>query len=81
MFRITRLVVANYRRFGNFQNQLNFTPKFPKIEMQNIFMISGGIAAFFEKIQEDDAEKQESDLIMTIKRGLLTAAGLNECLK
>lgn len=33
MLRISRILCANYRRFGNFKSQIDFTPKFPKIEL------------------------------------------------
>lgn len=70
MYRFTRILFANHRRFGSFKNQVDFVPKFPKADRTIKFMLgSSGLMAFFEKKKEEDMEKQESDLIMAIKRG------------
>ena len=72
MYRFTRVVLANYRRFGSFKNQLDFTPKFRKVEPQIKFLLGAGLLGFLEKkTDEEIAEKKESDLIMAIKRGVL----------
>lgn len=70
MYRFTRIVIANFRRFGSFKNQIEFTPKFPKIEPPTNLILGISIAAFFGKTEEE-MEKKESDLIMAIKRGEL----------
>ena len=67
MYRFTRIVFSNYRRFGSFKNQIDYVPKFPKFEPAKTFILGSGLLSFFKK--EENTEKQESDLIMTIKRG------------
>ena len=69
MYRFTRVLFANYRRFGNVKNQIDFAPKFPKNEPPTKLFLMSGIMAFFET-KKEELEKQESDLIMAIKRGL-----------
>lgn len=78
MYRFTRIVFANYRRLSSFKNQIDFTPKFPKTEPPTKFILGSGLAssllAFLEDKKEEETEKQESDLIMTIKRGKFQSA-------
>lgn len=69
MYRFARIVLANYRRFGSYKNQIDFTPKFPKIEPPTNLILGVSIAAFFGRTKEEEMEKKESDLIMAIKRG------------
>lgn len=69
MYRFARIVLANYRRFGSYKNQIEFTPKFPQIETPTKILFGAGILGFFEKKNDEEQEKQETDLIMTIKRG------------
>lgn len=71
MYRFTRIVFANYRRFGNFKNQVDFTPKFPKFEPPTKFLLSAGILGTLFGNKEEEPNKQETDLIMAIKRGEL----------
>lgn len=71
MYRFTRIVLNNYRRFGSFKNQVEFAPKFKKVDPPTAFVLGSGIMAFFENRQKEELEKQETDLIMTIKRGEL----------
>lgn len=69
MYRFARIVLANHRRLGSFKNQAEFVPKFPEIKIPVKILLGAGIMAFFEKKKDEEVEKQESDLIMTIKRG------------
>jgi hypothetical protein len=71
MYRFTRIVLANYRRFGGFKNQIDFAPQFPKIEPPLKFTISAGILGGIFGKKEEDQNKEESELIMAIKRGEL----------
>lgn len=68
MYRFTRIVLNNYRRFGSFKNQLNFTPKFPKVEQPIKLILGASFLSFLEK-KDEDLQKQETDLVMAIKRG------------
>ena len=68
MYRFTRIVLANYRRFNNAKNQIDFAPNFPKFDSRIKFTMSAGIlGGLFGK--QEEPSKQESDLIMAIKRG------------
>jgi hypothetical protein len=72
MYRFTRIVFANYRRFGYFKNQVDFTPKFSKIEPPTKFILGAGIlGSLFGNKDGEEPNKQESDLVMAIKRGEL----------
>lgn len=71
MYRFARILFANHRRFGSFKNQVDFTPKFPKFESPTKFILGASIlSSFFEKTDKE-TNKDESDLIMAIKRGEL----------
>lgn len=69
MYRFTRILLVNYRRLGSYKNQISFTPKFPKIDSPTKLILGSSILAFFGKKEENAEEKEESDLIMAIKRG------------
>lgn len=69
MYRFARIVLANHRRLGSYKNQVEFIPKFPKIETPVKLLLGAGIIGFFEKKKDEELEKQETDLIMAIKRG------------
>lgn len=74
MYRFTRIMVANYRRVSNLKNHIEFKPK--KLEAPAKFLISSSILSFFgmnKNKSEEDAEKEEEELIMTIKRGVLSS--------
>lgn len=68
MYRFARIVLNNYRRFGSYKNQVDFTPKFPNVERPIKFIGGMTILQYFSTPSKDELE-QESDLIMTIKRG------------
>lgn len=68
MYRFTRVVLANYRRLGSIRNQIDFTPNFSKIKTPTL-ILGFSLLEFFDSKKEEDPEKQESDLIMAIKRG------------
>jgi hypothetical protein len=70
MYRFTRILVANYRRVSNLKNHIEFKPK--KLEAK--ILISSTLLSFFgfDK-NEDQTEKEEAELIMTIKRGVLSS--------
>lgn len=69
MYRFTRVLFNNYRRFGTYKNQLDFTPKTPKYELPTKLILGASVMSFFQKKSEEDENKQEIDLIMAIKRG------------
>ena len=69
MYRFTRIVLANHRRFSNAKNQIDFTPNFPKFDPPIKFTISAGILGGLFGNKDEDPSKQESDLVMAIKRG------------
>ena len=70
MYRFARVVFANYRRLTNLKNHIEFVPK--KIEITPTrFFLSSSLLSFFGLKTGDDLEKEESELIMTIKRGVL----------
>lgn len=72
MYRFTRIMVANYRRVSNLKNHMEFKPK--KLEAPAKFLISSSILSFFGVDKtEEDKEKEEAELIMTIKRGVLSS--------
>lgn len=68
MYRFTRIIFNNYRRLGSFASQIDFTPKFPKVNPPIKLITAAGVLDFFKK--KEDPEQEESDLIITIKRGL-----------
>lgn len=70
MYRFSRIMFANYRRLGSFKNQIDFTPKFPKIEPPIKFTLgaTGFLGGLLGK-KDEDPNKEESELIMAIKRG------------
>lgn len=72
MYRFARVVFANYRRINNLRNHIEFIPK--KLEAPTKFIISSSILTFFglEKTEEE-LEKEESELILAIKRGVLSS--------
>lgn len=74
MYRFARVVFANYRRINNLRNHIEFMPKTKKLEAPTKLIISSTILSFFglEK-SEEELEKEESELIMTIKRGVLSS--------
>lgn len=74
MYRFARVVFANYRRINNLRNHIEFMPTMKKLEVPTKLIISSTILSFFglEK-SEEELEKEESELIMTIKRGVLSS--------
>lgn len=74
MYRFARVVFANYRRINNLRNHIEFMPTMKKLEAPTKLIISSTILSFFglEK-SEEELEKEESELIMTIKRGVLSS--------
>lgn len=72
MYRFARILVANYRRVGNLKNHIEFRPK--KLEAPAKFLISSTILSYFGVSKsKEDKEKEEEELIMTIKRGVLSS--------
>ena len=76
MFRFSRILFANYRRINNLRSHIEFEPK--KIEMSKKFLISASIFSLFgfedtKKIDKEEEEKEQSELIMNIKRGVLSS--------
>lgn len=72
MYRFARVVFANYRRINNLRNHIEFIPK--KLEAPTKFIISSSILSFFGLHKsEEELEKEEGELIMTIKRGVLSS--------
>lgn len=76
MFRFARIVFANYRRIDSFKNQIVFSPQFPKSHKRIKFFFGSTIMTFFTGKKEEELEKQETDLIMTIKRGIRLSLSL-----
>jgi tetratricopeptide repeat protein 19 len=70
MYRFARVVFSNYRRLNTLKNHVDFEPK--KLEMPKM-LVSASILSYFglSKKNEDDMDKDEQELIMTIKRGVL----------
>ena len=70
MYRFARVVFANYRRINNLRNHIEFIPK----KAPTKFIISSSILSFFGLHKnEEDRAKEEGELIMTIKRGVLSS--------
>lgn len=72
MYRFGRIIFANYRRFNNLRNQVEFTSRKFSIKPVKFVYGASSILSFFgtKKIAEDD---EESELIMTMKRGVLAS--------
>lgn len=69
MYRFTRILFANYKRFGSLRSQVDFTPKFPEVTPPVKLILGSSLLAFFQNKKEENEKEEESDLIMTIKRG------------
>jgi hypothetical protein len=71
MYRFTRIILNNYRRLGSFKSQLDFTPQFQKIKRPAQFTVGLSVLEFMgsPRKKAGEEEEEESDLIMTIKRG------------
>lgn len=69
MFRISRVIFANYRKIKCINNQVTFTPCDQRTRNTNFTQvaIAASLFSFFKKKDENE----ESELIMTIKRGIL----------
>lgn len=72
MYRFSRIICANYRRFGSFRNQIDFKPQFPKFERKNKTFLLGASGFLSGLFNNEEPEEEESELIMTIKRGVLS---------
>lgn len=71
MYRFTRILVANYRRVASLKNHIEFKPK--KLE-KTTFLISSSFLSYLGfKKSEEEIEKDQEELIMTIKRGVLSS--------
>lgn len=72
MYRFTRILIANYRRISNIKSHIEFKPK--KLETPAKFLISSSILSYFgAKKSEEEVDKEQEALIMTIKRGVLSS--------
>lgn len=74
MLRFARILVANYRRVSSLKNHIEFKPK--KLETPAKFLISSTIMSYLgieKKKSEEDLAKEEEELIMAIKRGVLSS--------
>lgn len=69
MFRISRVIFANYRKLKCINSQVTFTPCNQRTKNANFTQvaIAASLFSFFQKKDENE----ESELIMTIKRGIL----------
>ena len=67
MFRITRVIFANYRKFKSINNQVTFTPYNQSSNNAKFTQIAIAASLFSKKKDENE----ESELIKTIKRGIL----------
>jgi ABC-type sugar transport system ATPase subunit len=70
MYRFTRILVANYKRIKNVRNHVEFVPK----KANYFIMGSTGVALlnFLGLKSKEQTETEEEELIMTIKRGVLS---------
>ncbi|CRL02507.1 CLUMA_CG015184, isoform A [Clunio marinus] len=75
MYKITRIVLSNFRRIGFYKNQIEFQSKLPLIKAPvKILLSASGIALFESKNDYKEKkieDEKESELIMAIKRGVL----------
>lgn len=72
MYRFARIIFANYRRINNLRNHIEFSPK--KLEMPAKFVIGATwLNLFGADKKKEDIEKEEEELIMTVKRGVLSS--------
>lgn len=70
MFRISRVIFANCRKLKCINSQVTFTPTCNQRSKNTNFSqvaIAASLFSFFKKKDENE----ESELIMTIKRGIL----------
>jgi hypothetical protein len=73
MYRFGRIVFANYRRFNNLRNQVEFAPKKFSLKSPIKFICGASIFSYFGSTKTgEQLEKEESELIMTMKRGILS---------
>lgn len=75
MYRFSRIIVANFRRINSLRGQVEFTPKKPQTFAAPVKFISASILGYLglSKKTEDQLEKEEGELILTIKRGVLSS--------
>ena len=73
MYRFGRVVFANYRRFNNLRNQVEFVPKKFNLKSPIKFICGASIFSYFGSTKSgEQLENEESELIMTMKRGILS---------
>jgi hypothetical protein len=76
MYRFGRIIVANFRRINYARNQIEFVPKRPSSNAPVTFISAASIWSYFgmqTTKTDEEKEKEESELIMTIKRGVLSS--------
>lgn len=73
MYRFARILVANYRRVSSLKNHIEYKPR--KFEAPAKLLIGSTILQWLgvEEKSDEQKEKDQEELIMTIKRGVLAS--------
>lgn len=73
MYRFGRIILANFRRVDNLRSQVEFTPRKFSLRTSIKFISGASLFSYFGSSKtSDELEKEESELIMTMKRGILS---------
>lgn len=73
MYRFGRIMVANYRRLTNLRNQMEFIPKKFSLKAPVKFVTAASLFSYFGVSKSgEELENEENELIMTMKRGILS---------
>ncbi|KAG5681393.1 hypothetical protein PVAND_010834 [Polypedilum vanderplanki] len=73
MYRFGRIIFANFRRINYLRDQINYAPKKLKTNTPVKFISASLLSYFGMKKSADQLEKEEGELILTIKRGVLSS--------